>query len=363
MTRFPTDWLWCFMDSSIPTDGPASLHAVTADAVPEPLLKERRVRFYLTNEFGLLVLIVLFGIAFTLVTPRFLSHFNLFILGRTAAVNIMVGFSMMVVIVTGGLDLSVGSIGVCAAMAGGWLMQVVGVPWPLAIAGGLVLGAALGFVNGWVVVKSGLHSFIITLASMSIFFGVMVFLTRGEAYREISPSFASLGHLKLFGWVSPLLIVAIVIGLALMALYRLTALGREMLAAGARPAAAELSGIRVKRIFILCHMLAGLLAGVAGLMLVARNGAAIPSMAGQLGQDWLLPAFLGPVLGGTLLAGGFVSPLGTLLGGFLLTMLTNGLLLLRVGEFWVQSVLGLLLLAAVLMDQARRAFIAKRKMV
>ena len=85
--------------------------------------EQRRIRFYLTNEFGLLVLIFVFGIAFTLVTPRFLSHFNLFILGRTAAVNIVVGFSMMVVIVTGGLDLSVGSIGVCAAMAGGWLMQ------------------------------------------------------------------------------------------------------------------------------------------------------------------------------------------------------------------------------------------------
>jgi ribose transport system permease protein len=351
------------MDSPIDTDRSTSLHGPVVDETIIGPQRERRIRFFLTNEFGLLVLILVFGIAFTLVTPRFLSHFNLFILGRTAAVNIMVGFSMMVVIVTGGLDLSVGSIGVCAAMAGGWLMQVAGVPWPVAVIGGVVLGTALGFLNGWVVVKSGLHSFIITLASMSIFFGVMIFLTRAEAFRRITPSFASLGHLKLFGWVSPLLLAAVVIGLALMFLYRLTALGREMLAAGARPAAAELSGVRVKRIFVLCHMLAGLLAATAGLMLVARNGAAIPSMAGQLGQDWLLPAFLGPVLGGTLLAGGFVSPLGTLLGGFLLTMLTNGLLLLRVGEFWVQSVLGLLLLAAVLLDQARRAFIARRKMV
>ena len=87
-----------------------------------------------------------------------------------------------------------------------------------------------------------------------------------------------------------------------------------MLAAGARPEAAELSGIRVKRVFVLCHTLTGILAGFAAVLLVARNGAAIPSMAGQLGQDWLLPAFLGPVLGGTLLTGGKASPIGTFLG-------------------------------------------------
>jgi len=105
------------------------------------------------------------------------------------------------------------------------------------------------------------------------------------------------------------------------------------------------------------------LAAVAGLLLVARTGAAIPSMAGQLGQDWLLPAFLGPVLGGTLLTGGRVKVLGTLLGAFLVTMLTTGLLLLQVGAFWLQAFLGLLLLVAVLIDLARRSYLARRKLV
>src|ERR1700760_1121792 len=131
-----------------------------------------------------------------------------------------------------------------------------------------------------------------------------------------------------------------------------------MLAAGARPEAAELSGVRVGRIFILCHVLSGAIAGVTALLVVARTGAAIPSMAGQLGQDWLLPAFLGPVLGGTLLRGGRVLVLGTFLGSVLVSMLTNGLLLLQVGEFWVQSCLGLLLLLAVLIDMARRSVLA-----
>ena len=99
-----------------------------------------------------------------------------------------------------------------------------------------------------------------------------------------------------------------------------------MLAAGAKAAAAELSGVRVGRIFVICHILSGVLAGIAAMMVVARTGAAIPSMAGDLGQDWLLPAFLGPVLGGTLLAGGRVSVLGTFLGSVLVSELTNGLL-------------------------------------
>jgi ribose transport system permease protein len=110
-------------------------------------------------------------------------------------------------------------------------------------------------------------------------------------------------------------------------------------------------------------MLSGVIAAIAALLVVARNGAAIPSMAGQLGQDWLLPAFLGPVLGGTLLSGGRVSVFGTFLGAALVTILTNGLLLLRVGEFWVQSCLGLLLLLAVLVDKLRRMYLARQGMV
>jgi ribose transport system permease protein len=161
------------------------------------------------------------------------------------------------------------------------------------------------------------------------------------------------------GCVSSLLLVSVAVGALLAALYRLTPLGREMLAAGAKPAAAELSGVRVARVFVICHALSGVLAGVAAIMVVARTGAAIPAMAGDLGQDWLLPAFLGPVLGGTLLAGGRVSVLGSFLGAVLVSELTNGLLQYRVGEFWVQSWLGLMLLLAVLMDLGRRKFLAR----
>ena len=317
-------------------------------------------RFLLTNEFGLVALILIFGAVFALGTPGFGSPFNLFTLGRTMAIDIMIGFSMMVVIVTGGLNLSVGAIGVCVAISCGWMLERAGVPLPLAILAALALGAALGALNGFIIVRSGLHSFIITLATMSVFFGLMLFVTRAEAYRVLPPELSAFAKMRFAGYLSPLLLVSVAAGLMLAGLYRLTPLGREMLAAGARAAAAELSGVRVGRTFVICHALSGVLAGVAALMIVARTGAAIPAMAGNLGQDWLLPAFLGPVLGGTLLAGGRASVLGTFLGAALVSELTNGLLQFRVGEFWVQSWLGLLLLLAVLMDLARRSFLAGR---
>ncbi len=342
-------------------------HDTAAEAATPSASSARRtgggVRFYLTNEFGLLLLIAFFVCCFAGLTSGFLSAFNQFTLWRVAAVNAMIGFAMMTVIVTGGLNLAVGAIGVCAAMGFGWLVESAGLPWPLALVGAVGLGAGLGFVNGWAVVRSGLHSFIITLATMSIFFGVMVFLTHAESFRKLPPALAEFGRMRMLSAVSPLLLVALLAGFLLIVLYRFTALGREMLAAGAKPEAAVLSGVRVGRVFIWCHMLSGALAAVAALLLVARNGACIPSMAGQLGQDWLLPAFLGPVLGGTLLSGGKVSVIGTFLGAALVTILTNGLLLLRVGEFWVQACLGLLLLLAVLIDKARRVYLTHQGLV
>jgi ribose transport system permease protein len=339
----------------MPVDNPLATPSSASEPRPS---SSGRPKFYLTNEFGLLVLIIGFAVLFSFFSKNFLSPFNLFALGRVAAVNAMVGFAMMVVIVTGGLNLAVGAIGVCGAMFCGWLLESLGVPWPIAIVLALGMGAALGFINGFAVVKSGLHSFIITLATMSIFFGAMVFLTRAESFRGLPPIFPAFGTARFFGMLSPLLIVAAVVGILLSVMYRYTVVGREMLAAGAKPEAAAFSGVPVGRVFIYCHMLSGSLAALTAMLVMARNGAAIPSMAGQLGQDWLLPAFLGPVLGGTLLSGGRASPLGTFLGAILVTMLTNGLLLLRVGEFWVQACLGLLLLLAVLIDKARRSYLA-----
>ncbi|MBC7478037.1 MAG: ABC transporter permease [Pseudorhodobacter sp.] len=321
------------------------------------------LRLLLSNEFGLAVLIALTFATFSLTLTGFTSPFSLFTIGRQIGIDTMIGFAMMAVIVTGGLDLSVGAIGVCCAMTFGWLVQVLGLPIFGAVPVVILFGAALGFINGYTVVKSGVHSFIITLASMSIFFGVMIFLTKANAFNGLPPEVQAFGKMKFLKTISPLLLIAVVICAALSVFYKVTTLGRQMLAAGANPRAAELSGIRTGSVIVACHMLTGALAAVAGLLVTARTGASVPSMAGHLGQDCLLPAFLAPVLGGTLLSGGRVSVIGTLLGAVFVNVMTSGLLLMRVGEFWILASLGMMLLVAVLTDSARQQFLTTRGMI
>ncbi len=339
----------------------------TIDAHDDPLPARRQgssvLRLLLSNEFGLAVLIALAFLVFAATLPGFTSPFSLFTIGRQIGISTMIGLAMMAVIVTGGLDLSVGAIGVCSAMVFGYLAQSLGIPLPLAIPAAILVGAALGFINGYAVVRSGVHSFIITLASMSIFFGVMIFLSKAQAFNELPASVPAMGKLRIGGMISVLLIVTLTVCAALSIFYRFTTLGRQMLAAGANPKAAELSGIRTGRVIVSCHMLTGALAALAGLMLTARTGAAVPSMAGHLGQDWLLPAFLAPVLGGTLLSGGRVSVIGTLLGAAFVTIMTSGLLLMRVGEFWILACLGLMLLLAVLADRFRQQVLRAKGMI
>ncbi len=320
-------------------------------------------RALFSNEFGLVVLIALAFALFAGALPGFTSPFSLFAIGRQIGIDTMIGLAMMAVIVTGGLDLSVGAIGVSAAMVFGWLCERLGLPLALSIPGALLFGALLGAINGTVVVRSGVHSFIITLASMSIFFGIMIFLTKAEAFRGLPPEIAALGRMKLGGKVSVLLAISLVVCIGLSIFYRFSTLGRRMLAAGANPRAAEVSGVRTGHMFIACHALTGALAALAGLMVTARTGAAVPSMAGQLGQDWLLPAFLAPVLGGTLLSGGRVAVFGTLLGAAFVNVITSGLLQLRIGEFWIQACLGLMLLTAVLADRGRHVILRRRGLV
>ncbi|MDC3178276.1 ABC transporter permease [Pelagibacteraceae bacterium] len=320
--------------------------------------------FVKTNQFGLLCLVIFFIFVFSFSTDGFTSRFNIYALSRVVALDIMIGLAMMVVILTGGLNLSLGALGVSAAMFGGWCMESMGIPISISIILVLAFGSFLGWINGFVTVRTGVHSFIVTLATMSIYFGFMTLLTEAEAFRKLPEIFTDFGSLKLFNkYISPLLIISVLTCLILYYVFKFTDIGRKLIAAGANPDAAELSGISVDRMFIYCHMLSGFLAALAGIMLTARIGAAIPSMAGHLGFDWLLPAFLAPVLGGTLLSGGKVTVFGTMLGAILVTLINNGLYLIDVGEFWIRFFLGMILLGAVLLDRAREYFTVKNSIV
>lgn len=306
---------------------------------------------------GLFLIIVAFWIVFSSLAPGFLSRFSLNSMGRSVAIDGVIGFAQMAVLATGGMNLSVGAIGVCAVMLTGYFLQTLGLPIPVGIAGALLGGAILGWINGIAIVKSGVNSFIITLASASLFLGGMLILTKAVPFNALPPEVGAFGRANV-GGVPVLLLVAVAIGAGLFILYRFTALGREILAAGANPRAAHMSGVPVGRVVIISHALSGLLAAAAGIMLTSKLGAAMPSVGGD---DWLLPSFLAPVLGGTLLSGGLVSVVGTLLGAALVTTIRSGLLVLQVGNFWLQLFLGIILLAAVLLERYRANASLKRQ--
>jgi ribose transport system permease protein len=328
--------------------GLKGISSAMTDQVLDP---PRRPPFVLGQQAGLVVILVLLCALFASRSSGFLSSFNLLVLGRSLAIDIVIGFSQMVVLATGGMNLSVGSIGVCAVMTGGYLMQVVGLSVPFACALALFLGGALGWLNGFTIARSGVSSFIVTLASANLFSCAMLILTKATPLNALPKSAAAFGQMRIGGgWVSPMLAVAVAVGVALIIFYRYSVIGRQPLATGANQRAAEMSGVPVGRRIVAAHALSGMLAGVAGLLTVARVGAAMPAVGGE---DWLRPSFLGPVLGGVALAGGFVSVGGTMLGAALVTTIRSGLLVMGIGSFWLDLFLGLFLLAAMLLQRYR----------
>ena len=313
----------------------------------------------LLDRLGLFVVILVFWVAFILFANGFLSGITIFGLSRSVAITAVIGLAQMVVLSIGHMNLAVGAIGGAVAVFTGWLMQSVGLPVWAAIAGGLALGALTGWVNGWLVTRTGINSFIVTLGMASVLTGLVYILTKAEAFRDLPKGFTSFGKARLLeiGWlqISPLFVIALAATAAIALLYRGSIVGRRMLATGANERAARLSGVSVDRVVQFTHALSGLLAGLAGIMLVSRLGSALPN----IGEDWLLPSFAAPIVGGTLLSGGAVSVIGTFLGAILIESVSVGLTLLNVPSFWIQLFIGLVLLLAVLLDRARTVAVAR----
>lgn len=331
--------------------------------VPVCGVSVRRTSFVrIWDRFGLLAIVLASWVVFALFTTGFTSEFNIYSVGRLVSIAVVVGFSQMVVIGIGQMNLSVGAIGGVVAMALGWLLQSLGLPWPIAVVLAVVFGGLLGALNGVVIVKTGINAFIVTLGTASVFSGAMFILTKVEAFRDLPPDFRELGQMRVLGFISPLVIIMFGVLVFLFLLYRGTTLGRQMLATGANPRAARVSGVPVGRIVTATHALSGALAGLAGVMLVLRIGSAIPSIGTAGGGDWLLPSFAAPAIGGTLLSGGVINVIGTFIGGLLLGTIENGLTLLSVPGFWVQLFTGLVLLIAVMLDRARTVAVERSRL-
>ena len=305
------------------------------------------------TRYGLFLVVFAFWSFFIWRAEGFLTEFNMFTLLRFASVQITIAFAQMVALSAGEMNLSIGAIGGMVAMFAGGMMEVLGMPPLAAITLGLMLASFLGSINGVLITRTGINSFIITLATSSIFTGIMLIITRADSYDALPESFLTFSRVRTFGMaISPLFWIMIIVAIVLYLLYNKTALGREILAMGANRRAAQMSGLNLSAITIKTHVISGLLAGVAGIMSAAMLADAVPI----IGTDWLLGSFAAPAIGGTAITGGSVSVFGTVLGGLLIASITNGVLLLNVSNFFINFFLGIVLLLAVGLDRLRKVY-------
>jgi len=279
-------------------------------------------------------------------TPHFLTVSNLLNVAEQATIIAIIAVGMTFVIITAGIDLSVGSV---LAFAGVVMASALhqGVPLPVALLVGLGIGLLCGLVNGLLITIGRLPPFIATLGMMSVARGTALMFTEGRPVSGFSEGFRSLATGEVLGVPTPVIIMIVVYVTAYFILGR-TKLGRYTYAIGGNEEAALLSGINVKLYKTLVYGLAGMLSGLAAILLTARLNSAQPIA----GMNYELDAIAATVIGGTSLLGGEGTVLGTLIGALIMAVLRNGLNLLGVSSFIQQIVIGSVIIVAVLIDMA-----------
>ncbi|MGW6403241.1 ABC transporter permease/substrate-binding protein [Streptomyces sp. NPDC055134] len=297
---------------------------------------------------GALSALVVLVIAMSLLSGDFLTTQNLLNVGVQAAVTAILAFGVTFVIVSAGIDLSVGSVAALSATVLAWAATSEGVPVWIAVILAVVTGIACGFVNGALVSYGKLPPFIATLAMLSVGRGLSLVISQGSPIPF--PSSVSRVGDTLGGWLPVPVLVMIVMGLITALILGRTFIGRSMFAIGGNEEAARLSGLRVKRQKVVIYALSGLFAAVAGIVLASRLTSAQP----QAAQGYELDAIAAVVIGGASLSGGVGKASGTFIGALILAVLRNGLNLLSVSAFWQQVVIGVVIALAVLLDTVRR---------
>ncbi|OUL07690.1 ABC transporter permease [Trichococcus shcherbakoviae] len=302
------------------------------------------------NKLGPLLALVVLVIFVTIMNPSFMSPTNLLNLLRQVSTNALIAFGMTFVIITGGIDLSVGStLALSSALMAGMIAS--GLNPVLAMGMGLVLGAFLGACNGVMITKGKMAPFIATLATMTIYRGLTLVYTDGNPITGIGDSFIFkyMGRGYLFGIPFPVVVMLLFFGVLYVLLHKMT-FGRKTFALGGNEKAAFIAGIKSDRIKIAIYSISGLMAAVAGIIITSRLNSAQPTA----GNAYEMDAIASVVLGGTSLSGGRGRLVGTLIGALIIGTLNNGLNLLGVSSFYQQVVKGVVIIIAVLLDRKNK---------
>ncbi|WP_110113431.1 ribose ABC transporter permease RbsC [Bacillus sp. CGMCC 1.16541] len=305
----------------------------------------------LLQKLGPLLGLIMLVVIVSILNPSFLEPLNLLNLLRQVAINALIAFGMTFVILTGGIDLSVGSIlALSSALMAG--MIVSGIDPILAILIGCLLGAGMGAINGLLITKGKMAPFIATLATMTIFRGLTLVYTDGNPITGLGENylFQLFGRGYFLGIPVPAITMMLSFAVLWVILHK-TPFGRKTYAIGGNEKAAIISGIKVPQVKVMIYSLAGLLAALAGAILTSRLNSAQPTA----GTSYELDAIAAVVLGGTSLSGGRGLIVGTLIGALIIGTLNNGLNLLGVSSFFQMVVKGVVILIAVLIDRKKSA--------
>lgn len=313
-------------------------------------IKQAKANFFKFNirDMGTLIGLVIIFVVFACLSPVFLTGPNIINIMQQSAINAIVALGMTLVIISAGIDLSVGPVAALAAVVCASMM-VAGVPVPVALIGSLLVGALYGVFNGFLIAKAGLQPFIVTLGGLSLCRALALIYTGGNPIFGIPQTFRSFVNGSLLGIPAPIIIAA-VIALTLWVILNKTPLGEYIFAIGGNEEAARVCGVPVAKTKIAVYVISGVLASIAALILVGRLGAADPT----LGNLWEMNAIAAAAIGGASLMGGKGSIFGTILGAIILGTLINGFTLLNIQSFYQLLATGIIIIVAMLVDRATR---------
>lgn len=316
-------------------------------------LKAKMRWFMQKQESSIVIATVVYVIFVTCINPTFLSTGNIFNVLRTTGFTLITVVGMSLVLITGGLDLSVGSVLALGGVITG-MMCKAGVPVVFAIIAGVMVGGIIGSINGMIIVKAGIPPLIVTLGMQYAARGLVSVLTQGVPIYPLPEGLMKVEQTRIFN-IPMVVLVALLIAVIGHIILSKAPFGRAIYALGGNEEAAKISGINTKRTKFSVYVITSTLAALAGVFMAARLGSA----EAAAGSGYELTVICGAIIGGISTFGGMGTIIGASIGALFMEILTNSLTLMRVSVYWQNLVVGVILVLAVLLDQYKRQLILK----
>ncbi len=328
------------------------MNQATTNQVSLPKWKRNGVYRFIQENFGIIIALLLLCLFLTIdpvTRGNFWTQRNVFNVLRQISGNLYLACGMTMVIILGGIDLSVGSIIALSGCVAAACVARYALPQGIAILAGIVIGLIFGAFNGFVISKTTIPPFIVTLATMNIGRGLAYVYTGGSPVRVVTKQWQFIGAGYIGPFPTPVILLVIILIITGLMMNK-TKFGRHIYAVGGNPQAAQFSGINVNEVKFLVHLYTGLMAGIAGVVLASRMYSGQPTAGDGAEMD----AIAAVVVGGTSMAGGSGKIGGTIIGGLIIGILNNGLNLMNVSSFWQYVVKGVVILLAVYIDYLRQ---------